>query len=162
MATAAGQVDTKKAQRRPLRFNSLDDVRAEIDRLASCEVRSTGNWTPAQAIDHLAAIIEGSLDGIPAQAPWFVRLLAPTFRNKALHQGIQPGIKLSGDMLRVMPSDDVTIDKAMARINRIFERLDRGEKMLQPSPVFGRMTHEDWCNLHMRHAELHLSFHHPV
>lgn len=162
MTTATQLVDTKKAERRKLHFNSLAELKAEIDRLASGEVRTTGNWTLAQAIDHLAAIFEGSLDGIPAKAPWFVRMLAPTFRNRALHKGIDPGIKLSGDMLRVLPPDNVTLDNATARMNRVFQRLDKGEKMQQPSPVFGKMTHEDWSNLHMRHAELHLSFMHPI
>jgi hypothetical protein len=27
-----------------------------------------------------------------------------------------------------------------------------------PNPVFGAMTPEDWKRLHLRHAELHLSF----
>lgn len=162
MTATIQPVDTRKAQRRKLRFNSLNDLRAEIERLANGDVRTSGNWTLAQAIDHLAAIIEGSLDGIPAQAPWFIRMMSPLFRKKALHTGIDPGIKLSGEMKAVLPPDDVTLDKALARMNRVFQRLDSGEQMQQPSPVFGRMTHEDWSNLHMRHAELHLSFMHPA
>ncbi len=162
MATSAAPVDTKKAERRSLRFDSLADVKAEVDRLAAGAVRPTGNWTLAQAIDHLAAIVEGSLDGIPARAPWFIRMLSPLFRKKALNVGIDPGIQLTGDMTIVLPRDAVTLDAAMARMNRVFQRLNGGEQMAQPSPVFGRMTHEEWSKLHMRHAELHLSFMHPT
>jgi hypothetical protein len=37
-------------------------------------------------------------------------------------------------------------------------RIDMGERMKQPSPVEGRITHEQWCYFHLRHAEVHLSF----
>jgi len=160
--TTFSPVDTRQARRRPLRFNSLAEMKAEIDRLAVMQVRPTGNWSLAQAIDHLAAIMEGSLDGIAAQAPWFIRMLSPLFRHKALHKGIDPGIQLTGKMRAVLPLDDVTIDKAMDRMNRVFARLGDGETMARRSPVFGTMTHDDWSLLHMRHAELHLSFMHPA
>jgi hypothetical protein len=37
------------------------------------------------------------------------------------------------------------------------DRLNREPKRA-PSPVFGKMTREEWDQLHLRHAELHLSF----
>jgi len=162
VSTATSPVDTKKAQRRQLRFDSLAEMKAEIDRLAAGNVRTTGNWSLAQAIDHLATIIEGSLDGIPASAPWFIRLLSPLFRNHALHKGIDPGIRLTGKMRVILPRDDVTLDEAMSRMNRVFARLGSGERMNQRSPVFGAMTHDDWTLLHLRHGELHFSFIHPA
>jgi len=155
-------INTKTADRRKLRFNSLDDVRREINSLcANADMRTTGNWTLAQAIDHLCTVMEGSLDGIPAQAPWFIRMMSPLFRKKALHTGIDPGIPLTGKMRTILPPDDVTLDAARQRMNCIFARFDAGEKMTQRSPVFGKMTNQDWTNLHCRHAELHLSFMHP-
>ena len=39
-------------------------------------------------------------------------------------------------------------------------RIEGGERMSKPSPVFGPMTHEEWEQLHCRHAELHFSFIH--
>ncbi len=159
MTTLKAQpVDTRKAPRRPLRFDSLAQVREEIDRLASGRVRTTGNWSLAQAVDHLAASMEGSLDGLSAQAPWFIRMLSPLFRKRALHKGIDPGIQLTGGMRVILPTDGVTLNQAMARIDRVFERLEGGERMNQRSPVFGSMTHEEWTPLHLRHAELHLSY----
>lgn len=155
-------INTKTAQRRKLRFNSLDDVRNEINSLcANTDIRTTGNWTLAMAIDHLAGIMEGSLDGISAKAPLWLRLMSPLFRKKALHTGMDPGIPLTGKMRAILPPDDVTLDAARQRMNRVFARFDAGEKMTHRSPVFGKMTNEDWTNLHCRHAELHLSFMHP-
>ncbi|MFN5799079.1 MAG: DUF1569 domain-containing protein [Planctomyces sp.] len=30
--------------------------------------------------------------------------------------------------------------------------------MRAPHPGFGRMTHQEWLLLHLRHSEMHLSF----
>ncbi len=32
------------------------------------------------------------------------------------------------------------------------------ERMTAPHPAFGRMTHDEWVVLNLRHCELHLSF----
>ena len=32
------------------------------------------------------------------------------------------------------------------------------EPMIAPHPVLGKLTHEEWTQMHLRHAELHLSF----
>ena len=36
------------------------------------------------------------------------------------------------------------------------------QRMKHPSPVLGKLSHEQWEQLHCRHAELHLSFLHPA
>ncbi len=42
----------------------------------------------------------------------------------------------------------------------MIDRLNR-EPQRYPSPVFGKMTKEEWDQLHLRHAEMHLSFYVP-
>jgi hypothetical protein len=39
----------------------------------------------------------------------------------------------------------------------VLERLRR-EPPTGPHVIFGRLPHEDWIKLQLRHAELHLSF----
>lgn len=56
-------VDTKKvAGRRMLRFESLDQVIADVDRLVEAEragrLTRLGNWTLGQTLGHLAAWAE--------------------------------------------------------------------------------------------------------
>lgn len=159
---AKSHVDTKTAHRRSFRLRDLDDLRAEVKTLCEAShVRQTGNWTLAQALDHIACLMEGSLDGVSAKAPLWLRMMSPLFRSKALNTGMDPGIKLTGAMEAALPPDDVSLEAARKRIENVFTRIRDGERMTHPSPVFGKMTHEDWTNFHCRHAELHLSFHHP-
>ena len=37
-------------------------------------------------------------------------------------------------------------------------RLLRDNDPAKPNPVFGPLTHEQWIQLNLRHAELHLGF----
>ena len=59
------QVDTGKVPgRRPLRFESIDQVLAEVDRLVEAEragqLKRLGNWTLGQVLGHLAVWAEYS------------------------------------------------------------------------------------------------------
>ena len=68
-------VDTRAiAGRREVYYNSLEELRADVEDLASGEIVSLGNWSPGQAFMHLARAMQMSIDGIDAQAPWFLRL----------------------------------------------------------------------------------------
>ncbi len=56
------------------------------------------------------------------------------------------------------PDDDVTWEQAAACLRAALDRLDGGARMTQPSPVFSDLAHEQWEQLHCRHAEMHFSF----
>jgi hypothetical protein len=51
----------------------------------------------------------------------------------------------------------ITAQEALEQLRKAVARL-RAEKMTARHPVFGRITHDEWARLHLRHAELHLSF----
>jgi len=34
----------------------------------------------------------------------------------------------------------------------------KSERMEAAHPAFGKMNHDEWTKLHLRHAEMHLSF----
>ena len=51
-------------------------------------------------------------------------------------------------------------DEGLRRYRAAMERL-RATAPTIPNPVFGRLTHEQWIQLNLRHAELHLSFQIP-
>ena len=65
MSTATTRIDTGKvAGRRELHFNSLDDILADVDRLASSrEIRTLGNWSAGQIFEHVARVMDKSIDG---------------------------------------------------------------------------------------------------
>ena len=76
---AATGVDTARAEHRALRFDSLDELQAEIDRIVAADqggrLRRTGNWTVGQTFGHLATWINYGWEGYPFKVPWFIKLI---------------------------------------------------------------------------------------
>ena len=94
MATA---IDTGKvSERRKLRLNSLDDIRAEVEQLAkSREIRTLGNLTSGQILAHLATSMTKSIDGYASSLPAAVRaVFRLLFKNKFLNTPMSAGFKL--------------------------------------------------------------------
>lgn len=152
-------VDTKTVQgRRTLHFASLDEVVADAENLvASPDTTMLGNWPLDQLLTHLATAINGSIDGMPARAPWFIRLAAPLLKGYVLKRGMQAGFKLPKEAEpRFFPSAG-SKEAALDMLRRAAARV-QNERMTAPHPAFGRMTNEEWMKIHLRHAELHLSF----
>jgi len=157
-------VDTKTADRRDLRLSTLDDLRAELDRVQTAHdtasLRHTGNWTPGQILQHLAIFMECALDGFPGRAPFFVRWIAiPLFKKKAV-SGVPmpPGFKLPKQASFMLPGDATTFEQGMDRLRSVLARLDADEKFTQPSPLLGRLSHEQWVRIQLGHASMHLGF----
>src|SRR5882757_9833393 len=97
-------IDTgKQADRRKLRFETLPEMRRDLDALdaahKSGRIRRTGNWTEGEIFTHLAAFINYGYDGYPREVspPW---LLAVLFirprRAKYLNVGFPAGVKIPG------------------------------------------------------------------
>lgn len=166
MSTAAAAVaDTGKIKgRRQLRFNSIDEALAEANRLAEAErqgrLAQLGNWTLGQALGHIAAWIEFGYDGFPISAPWFVRLFVWFQKKKFLYGAMPAGVKIPGVSGGTLATEPMSGDDGLARVTAAFQRL-KAEPQKHPSPVLGKLTHEEAIALNLRHAELHLSFFAP-
>jgi hypothetical protein len=153
-------------QRRPLHLETIDELVAEVDRLAAAEaagtVRRLGNWSPAQAFQHLGRFIEFSFDGFPFRYPWPMRLVCRILRliswRWLVALALRPGFKNPPAAAAVEPDPSVPLETATAYLRGQLERIRRGERMTQPSPAEGWVLHEQWVYAHLRHAELHLSF----
>ncbi len=159
-------VDTKTAQRRPLRFATLSDVRAEVDRSAAAaragKLRTTGNWSAGQVFNHLAAWINYSYEGFPSdlKPPWFIKLILK-FRKKSFLYGAMPvGVRIPGQPQGTKATEEATLEDGYSRLVKAIDRLERTPPT-QASVIFGPLTHEEWKALNLRHAELHLGFLHP-
>jgi hypothetical protein len=155
---------TKVTGRRQVRYSSLDELLADAERLvqleAQGEVRQLGNMALGQALGHLALWMHASIDGIPddLRPPAAVRLLGRAFRGAILSKGLKPGFKLPPDAAKkLIPPDTITPAEGFNQLSAACARLRRETKRV-PSPVFGAMSAEQWEQLHLRHAELHLSF----
>lgn len=157
-------VDTKSALRRQLRYRSLDELRADLDRIEhgyrAGSLRTTGNWTPGQVQQHCAIFMRCALDGFPHRAPWLMRFMATAlYKKKALSDApIPSGFKIpqKADFLR--PDDDITFDLGAAELREVIARVQSGDRFVHPSPLFGRLSHEQWTHMQLSHCGLHLSF----
>ncbi len=154
-------VNTKTVEgRRELKFETLDDLRAEIERLATGEVRTLGNWSLAQLFTHLAAGFNSVLDGSSFKAPWFFKLMAPFMKKKFLYGGIPSGFNMPKEAeAQFLPSNDADTQAAKDELLAAISRVDSAADCdLAPHPMFGKLSKGEAIQFHLRHAEMHLSF----
>ena len=147
--------------RRALAFRTLDDLLADAEALGSGEIRTSGNWTPAQIVEHVGRLIACSVDGFPKRGSPLIRLVARLMKKRVLTRPLPAGYPLPGRFAFLEPAPDATWPEAMEQLRRAVERAG-SERMSRPSPILGAMTHEDWVQFHCRHAEMHFSFMHPA
>jgi hypothetical protein len=151
-------VETKSVQgRRQLHFNSLDDLLADVERRNQGKIRALGNWSPGQILKHLAAVMNGSIDGLRIRAPLWLRPLGWLFKKRILSKPMPPGFRLSDEAAKDLTFGDTTWEEGFQAFRAAVQRL-KTESNREPSPFLGQMTREQWDQLHCRHAELHLSF----
>jgi len=76
---------TEPSTRRELRFESLDEVLADVEILVSGGHRTVGNWTLAQILTHLQKTFDASIDGFGFESNWLIRkVLGPLFKKRFL------------------------------------------------------------------------------
>ncbi len=144
--------------RRKLRFDSFDAMLWDAEQLvASPGVRTLGNWPLGNLLTHLAAAMNLSVEGIPFKAAWYIRLLGPRIKRRVLAKGMSPGFNLPRSRDRGAFPESASPQVALESLRAAVSRVQR-EQMTATHPVFGRLTHDEWTQLHLRHAELHLSF----
>ena len=158
----ARAVDTKHAAgRRVLRFERLDDVVADAEALAAAEragrLRAAGNWRLGQVFGHLAAWVGYAYDGLPVEPPRLVRWLMRPMKKRFLYRTMPAGVKIPSAAGGTFGTEPLSTDEGLERLRRAYARLN-AEAPRRPHPLFGRLTHDEWINGHLRHAELHLSF----
>ena len=155
-------VDTKSAPRRDLDFQDMEAVLADLDRLEAAERAGTliqnGNWTLGQNAAHLGDFIEQSYDGFRFKAPVVLRLLFTALKPVILGRPFPSGVKLRGQLQTLLPQDGVTTEEGLGLLREQIGRIQQGEQITRPSPLFGKLRHEQWVMLHRNHANLHLSY----
>ncbi|MEQ8770135.1 MAG: DUF1569 domain-containing protein [Phycisphaerales bacterium] len=157
-------VNTKQADRRPLRFESLDDVRAELDRLETAHngpgLRVTGNYSPGQNFNHLAKWVEVyETREFGPRPPWFVRLYGRLVKKKFIREGFPPGLPGPGN--KPQPEPEASFEQGVARYRAKLDALESLD-LAHHNPMFGPCTHEESMQVQLRHAEHHLGFIHPA
>ena len=164
--TASDPVDTGKvAGRRTLRFESIDQALADVDRLVAAEkasrLKHVGNWTLGQTLGHLATWTEYGYTGSPLKPPFFIRWILRFQKQRFLTGPMRAGVKIPRVEGGTLATNVVPLDDAYPRFRQIMERL-KNEPPTALNPIFGKMSHEEQIALNLRHTELHLSFHVPM
>jgi hypothetical protein len=153
-------------ERRLLTLASMSELRAEIERLDVARregrLEPTGSWSLDQCCQHLGRWIEFSIDGFPFRYPWRYRLLGRLVRLVSwrwlVSLAMRPGFVNPPSVQPVEPNSEIIPGEGTAYLLQQLSRIEAGQRMTQPSPVEGAISHEQWCYFHLRHAELHLSF----
>jgi hypothetical protein len=152
-------VDTAKvAGRRQLHFASLDEIVADAEKLtASPNTKMLGNWPLGPLLGHLATSINSSIDDDFGMAPWYIRLVAPLFKRRFLAKGMPAGFRLPKEIdAKVFPASS-SAQQGLDDLRKAVGRT-KSEQMTGRHPALGRMTHDEWTQMHLRHSEMHLGF----
>ena len=163
MSLANDTSDTANASgRHPLRFNAIDDLLAEVDRIVAADeagtLRQSGNWTAGQAFGHIAAWMNYAYDGYPFKVPWFIRLILRSRVRKYLRDGLPTGVRIPKVKNGTYATQALSTEEGAAQLRQALKRLASDEPAKHDSPAFGKASDEDRIALNLRHAELHLGF----
>jgi hypothetical protein len=164
---AVPTVDTRcVAHRRRVRLHAVDDLMADVNRVTAAAkagtLRSLGNWSPAQVLWHIGRLIELSFDGFPFRyrrgPEWITRLMRLLAWRWLIALAFRPGFQNPPEAAALEPEPSVPLDVAAAYLRQQVARMRGGERMTRQCSVEGPYSHEQWVYIHLRHAELHLSF----
>ena len=159
-------VNTKRVERRDVKLGTLTDLSTELDRIEAAHQADTlttlGNWSPGQIFTHCAILMRCAIDGFPPGKPSlpariFLKLV---IKPIALKGGPPPaGIQLPEKAAFLIPPDDTSFEDGIAQLRGVLARVTTGgERFVQRSPVFGKLTHEQWIGVQLGHCSLHLGF----
>jgi hypothetical protein len=143
--------------RRTLDYASLDEVLADADRLGSGPIKELGNWSAGQIFRHLALAYNGSIDGLAINFPWYLRMMARIFKEKLLAGPMPPGYDLPSEGAKAVRPLPTSTEEGLAELHAAVARLQRESRRAR-HPVFGELTKEQWNQIHLNHARLHMSF----
>ena len=153
--------DTPAPQRRKLRFETIEDALAEAERLVAADrdgrLKRAGNWSLGKTLGHLATWAEFAFNGYPpaVHAPLPVRLILRMMRGRILNKGMMPGVKVGRVPGGTVGLDELPPEEALHRLRAALQRLKASSPVIS-NPAFGKLTHDEWVKLNLRHAELHL------
>lgn len=159
-------VNLRKADRRDLDFESVDDALEDLQRILSAErlgeLRTSGNWSAGQIFQHVGRFIRYSYDGFPFSSPLPIRLASRLLKPVILGDRPFPvGVGLRGDSAALLPDAVVATQEGVEELRTQLHRIKSGEKMTAKSPALGPLTHDQWLTLHLKHAAHHFSYLHP-
>ena len=150
-------VEASMDDRRIISFSSFDEIVADAEMLiASPTTRMLGQWPLGTLLAHIGRMMTLSIDGVDYEAPRRLRAIGRASRRHVL-KGMTPGLQLPDELQATAYPETTGLADGLAQLQSAIERI-KTETMTAKHPILGSLTHEEWVQLHLRHAELHLSF----
>ncbi|MBO6512705.1 MAG: DUF1569 domain-containing protein [Phycisphaerales bacterium] len=154
-----------KSKWSPKSFHSIEELSADLDQMQAAYESGTlstdGGWTVGQNLMHCGVLIKNSYDGFEMNAPAIVRMLCSVLlkpiATKPTSQ-MKPGFKLPKKAKELVPEESVSFEEGMEMMRTQVGRIQSGERITRPSPLLGKMTHEQWVNLHLNHCRMHFGY----
>ena len=149
---------------RELRFENLNDLREEINRLKSENCEQTGKWNLSQICSHLECWMRFPMDGFP-RPPVMIGIIMKLMKVTVGRRFFRK-IMASGKMGDGAPTAPETIFRAESindreSIEALMKTIDRFERHTGPvheSPFFGKMSIDECLKMQLIHCAHHLGF----
>lgn len=149
--------------KRPLEFETLDDVKREVRSLLESGYDAKGNWNLSQAVGHVEQWARFPMEGFPpipfpmSAMMWVMkRTVGPMMKRKIFSEGMKSGVPAVPTT--VPPADQLGDQQAAEALFATLDRLKHHDGPLIPSPFFGDLDHEQLQRLTCIHAAHHLAF----
>ena len=152
-------VNVKKvANRRAVRYQTLDELVQDAERMAQGPYRTLGNWSYEAILQHLAVCMNGTLDGSVLKIPWPIRTVARLIRKRLLAGEFSPGFRHTrANNAKVWSDSPPATRAALDNLRQAVARM-KVEKQRHPHPALGPLTDDEWNRFHLRHSAMHMSF----
>lgn len=145
--------------RRILRFGTMEEALAELDRLtAAPDLQIDGQWNLYQNLSHCAQSIEYSMQGFPQAKPrWFQVWIGKPVFGKFERQGYMRHDR--NEALPAAPVIPASPDwqQAAQRLRQAISAFDGFQGVLQPHFAYGLLTKTQYAKAHAMHLADHFA-----
>jgi len=142
---------------RNLRFNSLEDAVAELNRLGKGKVTTMKLWTYFQILTHCADALEFSMSSYPRVMPGIIRkTIGKFFFNRMMKDGYMKAGAPNPSAPKTREEGDEKA--ALLRLQKALSAFEKFQGPFAIHPVFDELTKDQWAKLHSFHIANHLGF----
>jgi hypothetical protein len=133
------------------------DVLAEAEKFVAANARTLGNWSLGQIFDNLSRSLRVAVEGTDAVFPWPARLILRPIRGRFFSRPLKAGFHVPSKLEHVLrPRQGLSNELALHELREAVA-LFESTPQLAPHPAFGGLTREEWRQITLPHAELHMS-----
>lgn len=152
-------VDTKRVlNRRHVHYDCLSDLLDDAERQAAGNSQTLGNWTLPQIFEHLSRSLRMAVDGTNALFPLPARLFLRPLRRRFFSRPMKSGFNVPPKLEKALrPGTGLSIEPALKELREAVSRFESAPQLAY-HPAFGRLTRDEWRQISLRHAEMHMSF----